>query len=78
MAITPASANALSGIQRGMEGLQRSASEIASAARMNGAPERGLAEPLVEQIRSAAQVEASVQVLRTENDLLGSLLNVKV
>lgn len=77
MAITPASTNALGGIQRGMEGLQRSATEIASADRMDGALARGLAEPLVEQIRSAAQVEASVKVLRTENDLLGSLLNVK-
>ena len=77
MPITPASGHALNGIQRGMEGLQRSAVEIASADRMNGEDVRSVAEPLVEQIQHATQVEASVKVLKTENDMLGSLLDVK-
>ena len=77
MAITPASGQALAGIQRGMQGLERNAAEIASADRMNGEPVHGVAEPLVEQIQNAAQVEASVKVLKTENDMLGSLLDVK-
>jgi hypothetical protein len=77
MAITPASGHALNGIQRGMQGLQRTADEIASADRMNGEAVRSVAEPLVEQIQHATQVEASVKVLQTENDMLGSLLDVK-
>lgn len=77
MAITPASGFALNGIQRGMEGLQRNAADIASADRLNGTETRSVAEPLVGQIQNAAQVEASVKVLKTENDMLGALLDVK-
>jgi hypothetical protein len=77
MAITPAGTSALTGIQRGMDGLQRTAAAIASTERMNGSVTGGVAEPLVEQIQHAAQVEASVKVLQTENRMLGSLLDVK-
>lgn len=77
MAITPASGHALNGIQRAMEGLQRSAAEIASADRLDAGPNRDLAGPLAEQTLHAAQAKASVQVLRTENDMLGSLLDLK-
>jgi hypothetical protein len=77
MPITPASGQALTGIQRGLEGLQRNAAEIAGGGRMDGEGQRSVSEPLVEQIRNAAQVEASVKVLQTENDMLGSLLDVK-
>jgi len=77
MAITPASGLALNGIQRGMEGLQRNAADIASADRLNGTETRSIVEPLVGQIQNAAQVEASVKVLKTENDMLGALLDVK-
>jgi hypothetical protein len=76
MAITPAGTSALTGIQRGMDGLQRSAGEIANAAHANGSG-TGIAEPLVAQIQHASQVEASVRVLETENRMLGSLLDVK-
>jgi hypothetical protein len=77
MAITPAGTSALAGIQRGMDGLQRSAAEIASAERMDGAGTEGLAEPLVAQIQHASQVGASVRVLETEHRMLGSLLDLK-
>ncbi|HSP00190.1 MAG TPA: hypothetical protein VLN90_01880 [Thioalkalivibrio sp.] len=77
MAITPASGFALNGIQRGMDGLQRNAADIASADRLNGTETRSIVEPLVGQIQNATQVEASVKVLKTENDMLGALLDVK-
>lgn len=79
MAITPAGTSALTGIQRGLDGLQRTAAEIASTGRMNGSGSgTGVAaEALVAQIQHAHQVEASVRVLETENRMLGSLLDVK-
>ncbi|ACL71960.1 hypothetical protein [Thioalkalivibrio sulfidiphilus] len=77
MAITPAAGFALNGIQRGMEGLQRNAADIASADRLNGEATTSVVEPLVGQIQNSTQIEASVKVLQAENRMLGALLDVK-
>jgi hypothetical protein len=77
MDLGPASGAALTSIQRGMEALQRNAAKVAGAARVDRNAVGGLAKPLVEQAGIASQVEASAQVLRTEQRLLGGLLDVK-
>lgn len=77
--LPPASASgALNGIQRGIDGLQRNAAEIAGVSGPNGGEVRSMVEPLVELRMNVQQVEASVQVLKAEDRALGALLDVKV
>lgn len=77
--LPPASSSgALNGIQRGIDGLQRNAAEIAGVSGSNGSEVRSLTEPLVELRTNVQQVEASVQVLKAEDRALGALLDVKV
>ena len=92
MEMSPLANSAMLGMQRGMEGLQRNAAEIASVGvnvqnsppvaenannPMQTAEEaRDLATPVVEQIQNVNQVEGSAQVMQTEDRLLGSLLDV--
>lgn len=75
MNITSAAQSALQGIQRGMNGLEKTATEIASAEQANGTANRGIAEPLVEQIGHRNQAEASAQVLKAQDETLGRLFD---
>lgn len=75
MEVTSATQTALQGIQRGVDGLQQIATEVASADRMEGNAARSVAEPLVEQIVHTTQVEASAQVVRAEDEMVGSLFD---
>lgn len=75
MDVTSASHSALQGIQRGLNGLEKAATEIASADQNNGTATRGVAEPLVDQISARNQVEASVKVLKAEDEALGKLID---
>ncbi|RMG53681.1 MAG: hypothetical protein D6717_10830 [Gammaproteobacteria bacterium] len=77
MAITPASASALAGIQAGFDGVRRNAAEIASKDQLEGTARRPLYQPLVENITYSLQARASVKVIQTEDRMLGSLLDVK-
>lgn len=74
MDIKPAYQSALTGIQRGMQGLERAAGEVASAERMNRG-EAVSAEPLVDAKVYQRAVEANVKVLKTTNETLGTLLD---
>ena len=92
MEMSPLANSAMLGMQRGMEGLQRNAAEIAGAnvnvqnSPLGGenvnnpmrTPEaaRDFATPLVEQIQNVNQVQSSAQVMQTEDRVLGSLLDV--
>ncbi|MGM0677371.1 hypothetical protein [Ectothiorhodospira marina] len=78
MTVSITSSNVLSGIQAGMQGLRGNAVEIASAATLGGQSTRGIEQPLVEQRVNANQVEASAKVLQTENQMLGTLIDMKV
>ncbi|AHK80018.1 hypothetical protein M911_13615 [Ectothiorhodospira haloalkaliphila] len=78
MTVSITSGYALSGIQSGMQGLRSNAAEIASADNLSGQGTRGVAQPLVEQRLNANQVEASAKVLQTENQMLGTLIDMKV
>lgn len=77
MPINPASNNGLLSIQRGMQGLERNAQAIASRpVAGSDEPTRDLAGPLVESRSNLRQVQAGAAVVRTEDEMLGSLLDI--
>jgi hypothetical protein len=67
------------GIQRGNDMLNRSADQIAKA---NVPPEAGgpeeLITPIVEQNLGKIQVQASAKVVQAGNEMLGTLIDIKV
>lgn len=78
MILAPLSSHASQAIQNGLEDLRRHAGEIAAADRAaGGIGNRGLAESLLGTHLAANRVEASVQVLQTEDGVLGALLDVR-
>ncbi len=72
MNINSAYANAISGIQRGTQGLERNAAQIASASTTQ---ESDVTEPLVESRINKLQVEASARMARTVDETIGFLLD---
>ncbi len=79
MMIKSISGSALQGIQRGLQGIRRNAGEIASARQMRGttADTVDLTRALVEMKQTSYQTTASVKVLRTADQMIGTLLDVK-
>lgn len=66
--------NAISAIRRGMDGLERNAAEIASASKGDGAD---ITESLVDSKINQLQVEANTNVIRTLDEVLGTLFDEK-
>jgi hypothetical protein len=64
--------HALGGIQSNLRGLQRSAHELATA---NAAEPRELAAPLVHAIEQQRGLEASANVMRRVDEVLGNLID---
>ena len=64
---------ALLGIERGFNRLEKAASDIASA----NADPTALTGPVLDLIAGQQQVEASVKALETINETLGTLIDVK-
>lgn len=67
--------HAISGIQKGLEGLQRNAAEIASSKQM-----RGEADPVKQLVglkQDKLQVEANAKVIKAVDEMLGSLFDDK-
>ena len=79
MIIKSISGSALQGIQRGLQGMRRNAGEIASARQMRGstADTVDLTRALVEMKQISYQTTASVKALRTADQMIGTLLDVK-
>lgn len=77
MEINPASSTAVQTLLRSNEGVRQNAAEIASADPLNGTAPRSIAEPLVENIQYELQAGAAVEVIQTEDRMLGSLLDVR-
>ena len=73
MDVKSAMGSAVSGIQSGMQGLERNADETAKASIGEG---RNITDPLVESRINQLQVEANAKVVKTVDDALGSLLDV--
>lgn len=66
----------VSGIQTGMQSLNKNAAKIANADTLQSAAD--LTEPLVNIIRDEQQIQASSEVIEASNIMLGSLLDITV
>lgn len=75
MTISGLFGSALLGIQRGMNGLNRDAAQLASAKAMNG--QGPTVEPLVDSKVNRLQLEASAKAAQTIDQAIGSLFNDK-
>ncbi len=69
---------ALAGIQNGLGKLQENASQIASTSGMDGTGTNSLVESLVDLKANVQQVSASMKVLKVSDELMGTILDVKV
>jgi len=78
MAITPLSNSALLGIRRGIQGLRKSAAEIASSDNLEAKfPTKDLVRSMVELRQHELHTAASVKAFQTSDRMIGSLLDVK-
>lgn len=69
---------AVQGIQRGLEGMRRNASQIASADQLNRAgQETDLAGAMVEMQQNKVQVQASAEVVSAMDEVLGTLIDIR-
>ncbi len=76
MKVDGAMSGGLLAIQRGMQGLDRNAADIASARQMRG--EASPVEPLVDSKLNRLQVEAGASVVKTVDETIGFLLDEMV
>lgn len=65
----------LLGIQRGFEGLKRDASQITRASLPE--PDVSVVKPLVNLVADRTQAQASAKVVKSYDEAIGSLLDVK-
>ena len=72
----PALSSGVMGIQKGLDGLNRDAAEIASAKQLKNDASADLAKPLTNLVIDKLQVAASAKVVKTAGDTLGTLLDV--
>ncbi len=78
MAINSVTNTALQGIQRGMQGLRRNAANIASASNLSGqGPTKDMTRSLVEMHENKLYTLASVKTLKTADQVIGTLLDIK-
>jgi len=75
MSSTPALQSGISGIQSGMQSLNRNAAKIASAETIQSTGD--LTEPLVNMLLDKQQVQASAKVVETASSMIGSILDIK-
>ena len=75
MDVNSAYNNGLLGIQRGMQGIERNASEIASATTQESGRTQDVAASLVESESHQLQAEASAKVVQTADETLGTILD---
>ena len=66
---------ALHGVQKGLRDLGHDAARIASTSSFNNSDPAGLAQPLVDAMQHALQIEASAKVITTVDRVIGSLLD---
>jgi len=69
--------NGLSGIRTGLDGIQKTASQIASKEAMRAEGPNELAESLIDLKVYSYQVDASAQVVKAADMMLGTLLDIK-
>ncbi len=67
--------SAVTGINRGMDGIRRNAQAIASQGASGSVSDKAVTGALVGLRSNSLQVEASAKVLSAQNDILGTLLD---
>ena len=77
MKIDSALSQAMLGIQRGLASARDHAAEIAGAGQFNNDSPSSLVEPMLGLRQDELQVQASAQVLKAVDDMLGSLFDKK-
>jgi len=77
MKIDGALSHAITGIQRGLNNAQHHAARIANAGQFNADDPPSLVEPLVGLQQDRLQVQASTQVLKAVDEMIGSLFDDK-
>lgn len=71
-------ATAVQGIQQGLDGIRKNASEIASADQLNRAGnETDVVGSLVELQQNKVQVQASAKVVSALDEVLGTLIDTR-
>ncbi len=77
MKIDGALSHAMTGIQRGLSSAKNHAADIASAKQFETDDPSSLAEPLIGLKQDRLQVQASAQIVRAVDDMIGSLFDEK-
>lgn len=78
MGVLSVQSSAMLGIQRGLDGLRRDASEIASADQLNNAgKETDLEGAIVGLNQNKVQVQASAKVVSAVDEMVGSLIDTR-
>ena len=68
---------ALTGIQNGMNELQKNAGEIAGISTIEGESTKPLMQSLVELKANVQQVAASTKVLQVSDEMIGTLIDIR-
>jgi hypothetical protein len=69
---------ALQGIQKGLQGMRRVASEIANVQQAQNSKPKDLSRSMVELQQHANQVKAQVKTLKTADEVVGTLIDEQV
>jgi len=78
MGVLSVQSEAVQGIQRGLDGMRKNASEIASADQLNKAgKDTSLAGSLVGLEQNKMQVQASAKVVSAVDEVLGSIIDLR-
>ncbi len=78
MGVLSVQSEAVQGIQRGLDGLRKNASEIASADQLNKAGEGSdLVGSLIGLQQNKVQVQASAKVVSAVDEVLGTIIDIK-
>ncbi|MCW8955527.1 MAG: hypothetical protein OQL09_01490 [Gammaproteobacteria bacterium] len=78
MGVLSVQSSAMLGIQRGLDGLRKDASEIASADQLNSAgQETDLEGAIVGLNQNKVQVQASAKVVSALDEVVGSLIDTR-
>jgi flagellar hook protein FlgE len=76
MSSIPAIQSAFNGVQSGLQKMQSNSLKIANANTTESSGD--ITEPLVNLLQNEQQVKASAKVIQTSDEMLGSLLDIKV
>ena len=78
MGVLSVQSEAVQGIQRGLDGLRKNASEIASADQLNKAGQGSSLEgSLLDLQQNKVQVQASAKVISAVDEVMGTIIDIR-